>query len=117
MDGPRVRLPQQFAVPLALALHELATNAAKHGSLSSPNGRVDLTWSYMRGPRDRLRIFWRESGGPAVEPPASSGFGSTLIERGLPGARVERRFEPGGVVCMIEIDITPTGRRARSTRA
>ncbi|MFN3889081.1 MAG: PAS domain S-box protein [Beijerinckiaceae bacterium] len=115
-EGPKVRLPQQFAVPLALALHELATNAAKHGSLSSPNGRVDLTWTATRGPRNKLRILWRESGGPAVAPPSSTGFGSTLIERGMPGARVERRFEPGGLVCSIEIDITPARRRTQRSR-
>lgn len=116
IEGPPVRLPQQFAVPLALALHELATNAAKHGSLSTPEGRVDLSWTYSRGPRDKLRIEWRETGGPSVEPPASAGFGSTLIERGMPGARVDRRFEPQGVTCKIEIDVTPTRRRARSRR-
>jgi len=66
MQGPAVRLPQQFAVPLALALHELATNAAKHGSLSTPEGRVDLSWTYARGPRDKLRLEWRESGGSPV---------------------------------------------------
>lgn len=116
MEGPKVRLPQQFAVPLALALHELATNAAKHGALSSPNGRVDLTWTYARGPRDKLRIKWRESGGPAVAPPSSAGFGSTLIERGMPGARVERRFEPSGLVCTIDLDITPARRRQARPR-
>ena len=112
MSGPKVRLPQQFAVPLALALHELGTNAAKHGSLSSPTGQVDLTWTYTRGPRDKLAIRWLESGGPPVERPSSTGFGSTLIERGLPGARVDRRYEPEGLVCTIELDLTPARRRA-----
>ncbi len=114
--GPKVRLPQQFTVPLALALHELGTNAAKHGSLSSPTGRVDLTWTYTRGPRDKLAILWRESGGPPVERPTSTGFGSTLIERGLPGARVDRRYEPDGLVCTIELDLTPARRRAPRPR-
>ena len=116
MSGPKVRLPQQFAVPLALALHELGTNAAKHGSLSSPTGQVDITWTYTRGPRDKLAILWRESGGPPVERPTSTGFGSTLIERGLPGARVDRRYEPDGLVCTIEIDLTPARRRAPRAR-
>jgi PAS domain S-box-containing protein len=115
MSGPRVRLPQHYAVPLALALHELATNAAKHGSLSAPYGRVDLVWS-LEGPRSRkLRLEWRESGGPRVSEPATKGFGSTLIERGLPGARVERRFSPEGLACSIELDVAP--RRARAKRA
>jgi len=113
MGGPKVRLPQQYAVPLALALHELATNAAKHGSLSTPEGRVDLGWRRV-GPRnERLRIEWRESGGPPVEKPGSVGFGSTLIERGMPGAKVERRFDPAGLFCSIEIDVAPAGARPR----
>jgi two-component system, chemotaxis family, CheB/CheR fusion protein len=116
IEGPRVRLPQQFAVPLALALHELATNAAKHGALAKPEGRVDLTWSQTRGPRNKLRILWRESGAGPVSPPSSMGFGSTLIERGMAGARVERRFEPDGVVCTIEIDLTPARSRAAVAR-
>jgi two-component system CheB/CheR fusion protein len=93
-------------------LHELGTNAAKHGSLSSPTGQVDLTWTYTRGSRDKLAIRWLESGGPPVERPSSTGFGSTLIERGLPGARVDRRYEPEGLVCTIELDLTPARRRA-----
>lgn len=117
MAGPKVRLPQQYTVPLALALHELGTNAAKHGSLSSPTGRVELTWTFTRGPRDHLSILWRESGGPPVVRPSSTGFGSTLIERGLPGARVERRYEPGGLVCTIELDLTPARRRAPRARS
>ena len=117
MQGPAVRLPQQFAVPLALALHELATNAAKHGSLSTPEGRVDLSWTYARGPRDKLRLEWRESGGPPVTRPTSTGFGSTLIERGMPGAKVERRFDPRGLTCTIELDVTPLRRRARPRKA
>ncbi|MBX9757278.1 MAG: PAS domain S-box protein, partial [Beijerinckiaceae bacterium] len=117
MQGPPVRLPQQFAVPLALALHELATNAAKHGSLSTSEGRVDLSWTFQRGPRDKLRIEWVESGGPRVEHPTSAGFGSTLIERGMPGAKVDRRFDPGGLVCTIELDVTPIRRRPRTKRA
>ncbi len=116
MAGPKVRLPQEFAVPLALALHELGTNAAKHGSLSSPTGQVDLTWTFTRGPRDKLSIHWRESGGPLVERPTSTGFGSTLIERGLPGARVERRYEPDGLICTIELDLTPARRRTSRVR-
>ena len=50
---------------------------------------------------------WRESGGPPVTHPTSAGFGSTLIERGMPGAKVERRFDPRGVTCTIELDVTP----------
>ncbi|HEY8579657.1 MAG TPA: sensor histidine kinase, partial [Beijerinckiaceae bacterium] len=117
MEGPRVRLPQHYAVPLALALHELATNAAKHGSLAAEGGKVDLTWS-TSGPRDeKLRIEWRESGGPPVQTPSHAGFGSTLIERGLPGAKVERRFELTGLYCSIDLDVSAArAGRARTAR-
>ena len=97
-------------------MHELGTNADKHGTVSSPTGQVDLTWTYTRGPRDKLAIRWLESGGPPVERPSSTGFGSTLIERGLPGARVDRRYEPDGLVCTIELDLTPSLRHAARAR-
>ncbi len=64
VDGPRSACRSNTTVPLALTLHELSTNAAKHGSLSSPTGQVDLTWTYSRGRRNKLEILWRESGGP-----------------------------------------------------
>jgi two-component system CheB/CheR fusion protein len=108
-------LPQHYAVPLALALHELANNAAKHGSLSAPDGRVELAWALVGARSERLRLEWRESGGPRIAEPATTGFGSTLIERGLPGARVDRRFLPDGLLCIVELDVAT--RRARARRA
>ena len=63
-----------------LVLHELATNAMKHGALGVSGGRVDVVWR-MR--RKRFRLSWRESGGPAVPPPARRGFGSSLLERAV----------------------------------
>ncbi len=85
-DGPAVSLAPQAATALALGLHELATNAAKYGALSRPEGRVDLTWRLEgEGAERRLRLVWLESGGPAVAPPTVKGFGSRLIERGLAG--------------------------------
>ncbi|MDB5571887.1 MAG: chemotaxis protein [Hyphomicrobiales bacterium] len=111
--GPAARLPQHHAVPMALALHELATNAAKHGSLSAPEGRVDLTWTISGARAKSLRLTWRETGGPPVGPPRSTGFGSTLIERGLPGAQVERKFLPEGLECTIVLDLSPPEKRQR----
>jgi PAS domain S-box-containing protein len=99
VDGPNLNLPPQTALSIAMALHELATNAAKYGALSVPEGRVDLHWSYA----DRvLRLTWRECDGPAVSPPSRRGFGSRLIERSLAGelgGEVELTFAPKGVVC------------------
>jgi len=109
LSGPSVRLEARIAVALALALHELATNAVKYGALSNDTGRVALDWhlvSRANGPR--LRLTWRETGGPPVEKPSRRGFGSRLIERGLGhelGGDVALEFAPTGVVCRIEMPL------------
>ncbi|SEC14563.1 PAS domain S-box-containing protein [Rhizobiales bacterium GAS191] len=103
-EGPEVVLDTSLAVPLGLALHELATNATKYGSLSRPGGVVDLSWSVsLRDGAEQLSLTWREIGGPTVTGPWRRGFGSSLIERGLPDARIERHFEPDGLICRIEL--------------
>jgi PAS domain S-box-containing protein len=100
--GPEVHLAPQTATAMALGLHELATNAAKYGALSTPQGRVSLTWSLDgEGEARRLRLTWRESNGPPVTKPGPPGFGSRLIERGLASelkANVRLVFAPTGVV-------------------
>jgi len=70
--------PRQ-AVSLALALHELATNAAKYGALSNADGQVKLSWSMSTAAPRELRFEWREQGGPLVAPPTRKGFGSRLV--------------------------------------
>lgn len=111
LSGPEVILPAEFAVPIGLALHELGTNAAKYGALSAPNGRVELSWSAIResGAATMLGLTWREIGGPLVHPPSRKGFGSTLIDQGIPGAKVVRDFAPGGLVCTIQVCVTAPG--------
>ncbi len=107
-EGEPVRLPAALAMPFGLALHELASNAAKYGALSVPEGHVALSWRVARGVRNegqRLTVVWQERDGPPVKSPERSGFGSTLIRRGLPGAKVDQRFEPDGVRCTIELTI------------
>ena len=84
IDGPAIQLAPQTATAMALGLHELATNAAKYGALSRPDGRVELTWRLEgEGAARWLRLTWRERGGPPVTAPTTKGFGSRLIERGL----------------------------------
>ncbi|HEX8669533.1 MAG TPA: PAS domain-containing protein [Allosphingosinicella sp.] len=100
-DGPDMRLPSKTAVSLALALHELATNAAKYGALSAPDGRVRVAWTSDGG---RLDLIWEERDGPAVSPPAHRGFGTRMIERALAaelGGEARIEFEPAGVVCRL----------------
>ena len=99
------------ALNAALVLHELATNAAKYGALSVPEGRVHVTWT--RGDTTDLaqvHIAWRETGGPEVSPPARRGFGSQLIQTAVPGTQLQ--FEPAGVRC----DMTLKLRQREATR-
>jgi PAS domain S-box-containing protein len=101
--GPEVQLPPKSATALALALHELATNAAKYGALSRPEGRVELNWAVGEAERE-LRITWRERGGPPVRAPGRTGFGTRLIRRGLAAelqARVELDYAADGLVCTV----------------
>jgi two-component sensor histidine kinase len=106
IDGPSIWLSSKHALALAMALHELATNALKYGSLSNDTGRVRLEWERadVNG-SECLQMSWTEVGGPAVRPPSRRGFGSRLIERGLKqdlGGEVEVSFMPSGLRCTIE---------------
>ena len=105
MDGPSLRLAPKTAVTIAMALHELCTNAAKYGALSVDSGRVALTWSIERGAHHRLHLRWQESGGPTVVAPSRRGFGSLMIERALSTelqGEVRLDFRPEGLVCTID---------------
>lgn len=98
--GPPARLEPDAATALTLALHELATNAAKYGALSIPEGRVALGWIAL--PDGRVEIAWRESSGPPVAPPRAEGFGSTLIRNAFAAAgstEVVIDYEPEGLCC------------------
>jgi two-component sensor histidine kinase len=103
--GPPVRLSAGAATAFALALHELATNAAKYGSLSTATGSVALTWAVENADAaPRLEVQWCERGGPTVEPPKRSGFGLRLLERGLAtelDAEVRIEYHPSGLTCDI----------------
>ena len=104
VEGPPVLLDATLAVAVSLAFHELATNAVKHGALSVPAGRVDVSWTITPARNDgsRVDVVWRERGGPAVTPPQRRGFGSHLLERGVPrGGTIKLDFQPGGLECRI----------------
>ncbi|MFF2322718.1 PAS domain S-box protein [Agrobacterium sp. NPDC058088] len=109
IGGPSVALPPRAVVSLSLALHELATNAAKYGALSMPGGQVSVSWQFDPFADKRLRIVWEERGGPEVAPPQRRGFGSTLIERLLSAElKGETKFvyEKSGVICVIEAELS-----------
>ncbi|GAU86742.1 sensor histidine kinase [Bosea sp. BIWAKO-01] len=93
IEGPPVELSSKTALAMALALHELATNATKYGALSQDNGRIDVSWSVVGG---EFNFEWRESSGP----PTRRGFGSRMIERALAGyfsGTAGINYEPSGV--------------------
>jgi len=98
LAGPPMRVDPSAALALALALHELGTNAVKYGALSAPAGSVRVDWS-RTGP-GRGQLTWRETGGPAVRPPTHKGFGARLLSGGLAsdlGGQPELIFAPDGV--------------------
>lgn len=108
MEGPEVRLPSELAVPLGLALHELTSNAAKFGALSSRQGRVQVIWRLAEEGRKLVHLEWRESGGPAVPPLRREGFGSRVLGRVLTaqiGAEVHADYPPDGVRVSIRFPI------------
>ncbi len=113
IGGGDVLLQPKAALALAMMFHELATNAAKHGALSNGAGHVDIAWrSEVRPEGERLRMRWRERGGPPVNPPDRKGFGSRLIERGLAHelhGEVRLAYEPDGVVCELVMPVSPRG--------
>jgi len=104
LSGSDVLLTPKSALALSLAVHELATNAAKFGALSRPAGRVKVAWSLAND--GSIDLSWTETGGPIVETPTRRGFGSTLIERALAmetGGQVAMHFLRSGLVCEISL--------------
>ncbi|HEV2559830.1 MAG TPA: sensor histidine kinase [Microvirga sp.] len=109
VTGPSVRLTPRMSLALAMALHELATNAVKYGALSNKNGTIDVTWRVQNGAEPaRLVLRWSEAGGPPVVAPRRRGFGSRLIERSLASdlnGEVDIAFAPTGVVCTVSAPV------------
>ncbi|MBV9287974.1 MAG: PAS domain S-box protein [Hyphomicrobiales bacterium] len=111
LSGPPILLPPKEALSIAMALHELCTNAMKYGALSNDAGRVAVQWSRAARPEPRLELVWREVGGPPVLPPRRRGFGSRMLERALAddlNGEVSVAYEPAGVVCRITASLPKT---------
>lgn len=105
VSGPTVVLPAEPATQLGLVVHELGTNATKHGALSSERGRVEISWRELPG---GLRFHWAERGGPPVSAPAGNGgFGSRLIDMSV--RDIERRFEQEGLEVFFTLDLPRRG--------
>jgi two-component sensor histidine kinase len=108
VDGPPVELNARQALSVSLVLHELATNAAKYGALSTPQGRVRLSWQIEHADQGRrVRLRWEERGGPPVATPQAMGFGTELIRRAF-------GFELDG---MADLAFEPEGLRLEATLA
>ncbi|MGK7869935.1 type II toxin-antitoxin system ParD family antitoxin [Falsiroseomonas sp. E2-1-a20] len=113
LDGPLVALAPMTAQALAMAVHELATNAVKHGALSVATGRVAITWSLQGEGARSLRLHWTEAGGPPVpERPPRRGFGSRVLDatlRGQLGGCVELEWRRDGLACTVAVPLAPPG--------
>jgi PAS domain S-box-containing protein len=118
LSGPRVILPAAAAQSVAMAVHELATNAAKHGALSIPTGRVAVAWRMEggAGAAPLLVLTWTETGGPPVAgAPSRRGFGSRVLDatiRTQLAGRVTLAWEAAGLACTIEVPLRAPGREA-----
>lgn len=114
LDGPDLQIQPKAALALAMAFHEMATNASKYGAWSIRSGQISVSWDLTDQPQPHmLRLRWAETGGPPVRRPDRQGFGLTLIERDLSReleGQVAIAFDPAGLVCTIDIPL-PDGRR------
>jgi PAS domain S-box-containing protein len=105
IEGPPIRLREPTAAGIALAIHELATNALKYGAFSVQNGSADITWKLIpRGGSEQFQLEWRERDGPPAHKPNREGFGTRLIRMAVarekdPSVTID--FTPGGVVCVM----------------
>ena len=108
ISGEDVILPVASVLPFSLALHELATNAAKYGALSVPQGVVEIKWSLSSVDKKEVLLRWIERDGPVVAEPTRHGFGTRFIEQGIAyelGGEVTLQFDPAGLQCDMRIPI------------
>jgi two-component sensor histidine kinase len=118
VEGPSCQLPRDACVPLSLALHELCTNAAKHGALSASEGRVELRWRIDTDGKERaLTLDWCERGGPPVPEIRKAGMGTQLLRRQRGLKSVDVQFAREGLTCEICIDGVETEDSAVSRAA
>jgi PAS domain S-box-containing protein len=118
-SGPLLVLDAQAAVHLALVLHELATNARKHGALSVPQGRLSVTWQMRTNGGCSLLLSWKESHGPKVSAPNAHGFGRTLIEQTVRarGGEASVDYRTDGLSCEIKLPLPDAARPGIGTAA
>jgi two-component sensor histidine kinase len=103
MSGPDIEVAPDAARKLGLVFHELATNAMKHGALSTPTGHITALW---RADGSKVRLTWKENGGPPVAPPQREGFGTVIVTQSVKSLSgdIVYAFEPDGLGCDISFD-------------
>jgi PAS domain S-box-containing protein len=114
--GPKIVLSPAMAQTIALAVHELATNAAKYGALSAPSGRIDLRWARHPG---ALALEWTEQGGPKIEPPTRKGYGTRVVTAGIErqlGGQVDFSWQADGLRCTIQVPFGDNPKPVRPER-
>jgi two-component system CheB/CheR fusion protein len=110
IDGPRVLLRSSAVVSLGMVIHELATNALKHGALAAPEGQIEVIWRVEQGSERPLLLLWQETGGPPARQPVVPGFGSELIRGEIChrlNGTVSSDFSENGLVLRIELPFGP----------
>jgi PAS domain S-box-containing protein len=121
MSGPSVEVSSRTAVPLGMALHEMTTNAAKYGALSTFGGKLEVTWRVITEAKNRhLEFDWIESGGPALAPPERKGFGAQLLEVVLPRqvfATTSVDYRPDGLHVRVKLPIADAPAKAKDAKA
>jgi two-component system CheB/CheR fusion protein len=108
-EGPPVMLSPNATISFAMALHELGTNALKHGALSRPSGEVHVAWRISTESEPVLDFTWNETGGPRVEPPTNGGFGRRMLERGISRelhGTVDLAYPPEGLMCHMRFPLS-----------
>lgn len=109
LAGPDITIEPQTALLLHMVFHELATNASKHGALTSASGSVEVLWETLPKAGARaVAIQWRERGGPKVGKPERQGFGLQLIARALSGGQVDMDFAQSGLICRLLLEMKPS---------
>lgn len=105
IEGPNdIWLDSEKSLAMAMNLHELATNSVKYGALSNFSGRISVAWELLPYTKPaRVKLHWKERGGPPVKPPEHKGFGSRLLQHALGGDPPQMDFDPRGLECVLEV--------------